>query len=35
MGHLTALLTKIQPAVYDEKQEINNRNSSNQNFVEK
>lgn len=35
MGHLTALLTKIQPAVYDEKTEINNRNSSNQNFVEK
>jgi carbonic anhydrase len=35
MGHLTALLTKIQPAVYDEKTEIINRNSSNQNFVEK
>jgi carbonic anhydrase len=35
MGNLTALLSKIQPAVYDEKTEVENRNSSNANFVEK
>lgn len=35
MGNLTALLSKIQPAVYDEKTETENRNSSNAEFVEK
>jgi carbonic anhydrase len=35
MGNLTALLSKIQPAVYDEKTETENRNSSNDIFVEK
>src|SRR6478609_5989830 len=35
MGNLTALLTKIQPAVYDEKTVQNNRNSSNNEFVER
>ncbi len=35
MGNLTALLSKIQPAVYDEKTETENRNSSNDEFVEK
>ena len=35
MGNLTALLSKIQPAVYDEKSEIENRNSGNSKFVEK
>lgn len=35
MGNLTALLSKIQPAVYDEKTETENRDSSNSNFVEK
>jgi carbonic anhydrase len=35
MGNLTALLSKIQPAVYDEKTEINKRDSSNDDFVEK
>ncbi len=35
MGNLTALLSKIQPAVYDEKTETENRTSSNENFVEK
>lgn len=35
MGNLTALLSKIQPAVYDEKTEIGNRNSKNASFVEK
>ncbi|MGZ8153578.1 MAG: carbonic anhydrase family protein [Methylococcaceae bacterium] len=35
MGNLTALLSKIQPAVYDEKTETENRNSSNATFVEK
>ncbi|HEX8331797.1 MAG TPA: carbonic anhydrase family protein [Segetibacter sp.] len=35
MGNLTALLSKIQPAVYDEKTETDNRNSSNNEFVEK
>ena len=35
MGNLTALLSKIQPAVYDEKSVTENRNSSNSDFVEK
>jgi carbonic anhydrase len=35
MGNLTALLSKIQPAVYDEKTETENRNSINDEFVEK
>jgi carbonic anhydrase len=35
MGNLTALLSKIQPAVYDEKTEVENRSSSNSEFVEK
>ena len=35
MGNLTALLSKIQPAVYDEKTETENRNSKNADFVEK
>lgn len=35
MGNLTALLSKIQPAVYDEKTETENRNSGNSEFVEK
>lgn len=35
MGNLTALLSKIQPAVYDEKTEHENRTSSNSDFVEK
>lgn len=35
MGNLTALLSKIQPAVYDEKTELKNRTSSNDVFVEK
>ncbi|MDQ3268001.1 MAG: carbonic anhydrase family protein [Pseudomonadota bacterium] len=35
MGNLTALLNKIQPAVYDEKTETENRNSENGEFVEK
>jgi carbonic anhydrase len=35
MGNLTALLTKIQPAVYDEKTVATNRNSENDEFVEK
>jgi len=35
MGNLTALLSKIQPAVYDEKTETENRNSGNNDFVEK
>ena len=35
MGNLTALLSKIQPAVYDEKTETENRNSTNDDFVEK
>jgi carbonic anhydrase len=35
MGNLTALLSKIQPAVYDEKTETENRDSSNSDFVEK
>ncbi len=35
MGNLTALLSKIQPAVYDEKTITENRSSSNDAFVEK
>ncbi len=35
MGNLTALLSKIQPAVYDEKSVIEERNSGNSDFVEK
>ncbi len=35
MGNLTALLTKIQPAVFDEKTVTENRTSSNDEFVEK
>jgi len=35
MGNLTALLSKIQPAVYDEKTVTENRNSDNAGFVEK
>jgi carbonic anhydrase len=35
MGNLTALLSKIQPAVYDEKTETENRTSGNAEFVEK
>lgn len=35
MGNLTALLSKIQPAVYDEKTVTENRNSGNNEFVEK
>ena len=35
MGNLTALLSKIQPAVYDEKSVIEERNSGNSEFVEK
>ncbi len=35
MGNLTALLSKLQPAVYDEKTVTENRNSGNDEFVEK
>lgn len=35
MGNLTALLAKLQPAVYDEKTETGQRNSGNEHFVEK
>ena len=35
MGNLTALLSKIQPAVYDENTVKENRNSRNDEFVEK
>jgi carbonic anhydrase len=35
MGNLTALLAKVQPAVYDEKTEIDDRSSNNPAFVEK
>ena len=35
MGNLTALLSKIQPAVYDEKTVTENRSSGNNDFVEK
>ena len=34
MGNLTELLSKIQPAVYQEKSTENNRTSSNETFVE-
>ena len=35
MGNLTALLNKIQPAIYEENSETENRNSRNAIFVEK
>ena len=35
MGNLTVLLSKIQPAVYDEKSETADRSSANPEFVEK
>jgi carbonic anhydrase len=35
MGNLTALLNKIQPAIYEENSETENRNASNYIFVEK
>jgi carbonic anhydrase len=35
MGNLTELLSKLQPAVYQEKTTVDNRTSSNKNFVEK
>jgi carbonic anhydrase len=35
MGNLTALLSKLQPAVHDEKTETENRHSGNDEFVEK
>ena len=35
MGNLTALLSKIQPAVFDENTVTENRNSNNMDFVEK
>lgn len=35
MGNLTALLSKIQPAVRAEKTIVENRTSSNEEFVEK
>jgi carbonic anhydrase len=35
MGNLTALLSKLQPAVYDEKTVTENRTSRNEEFVEK
>ena len=35
MGNLTALLSKLQPAVYDEQTVHDNRNSSNSDFVER
>ncbi len=34
MGNLTELLAKLQPAVFDEKDTLENRASSNSNFVE-
>ncbi len=34
MGNLTELLSKIQPAVYQEKTIVNDRNSKNEQFVE-
>lgn len=34
MGNLTELLSKLQPAVYQEKTTLENRTSSNKNFVE-
>ena len=35
MGNLTALLSKIRPAIYDEVSITENRNSTNESFVEK
>ena len=35
MGHITALLNKIQPAVTAEKTEVEDRTSSNETFVQK
>ena len=35
MGNLTALLSKLQPAIYDEKTVTENRHSDNEEFVEK
>lgn len=35
MGHLTDLLNKIRPAVEEETTVLDNRNSGNENFVEK
>ena len=35
MGNLTTLLSKIQPAVYEEETVLENRNSDNEEFVEK
>ena len=35
MGNLTALLSKLQPAIYDEKTVTENRTSSNDEFLEK
>lgn len=35
MGNLTALLSKIQPAVYEEKTTLEHRDASNHEFVEK
>ena len=35
MGNLTALLSKLQPAIYDEKTVTDSRNSDNEEFVEK
>jgi carbonic anhydrase len=35
MGNLTGLLSKIQPALEDEKTEIKDRSSANNEFVEK
>jgi len=34
MGNLTELLAKLQPAVYQEKETLDNRNSENETFVE-
>lgn len=34
MGNLTELLSKIQPAIYQEKETLNERNASNATFVE-
>lgn len=34
MGNLTELLSKLQPSVYQEKETLENRNSSNSTFVE-
>ncbi len=33
MGNLTTLLNKIQPAIFNEKETVDNRNGSNNNFV--